>query len=205
MSTQPGGNRLRMVRARDSLRGQWGLAVSGAAIYALVVFANVVPILGALVSLLVAGAMSIGLARFSLAIGRKTPTKLSDIFTGFDTFGVGLGAYLLQALFVMLWCLLLIVPGIIAALSYAMTFYIIAEEPALGPLQAIAKGKQLMQGHKWELFCLGLRFVGWSLLCVLSLGVGFLWLLPYMLVTVAHFYDDIRAASNDVAAPTATA
>ena len=205
MSTQPGGNRLRMVRARDSLRGQWGLAVSGAAIYALVVFANVVPILGALVSLLVAGAMSIGLARFSLAIGRKTPTKLSDIFTGFDTFGVGLGAYLLQALFVMLWCLLLIVPGIIAALSYAMTFYIIAEEPALGPLQAIAKSKQLMQGHKWELFCLGLRFVGWSLLCVLSLGVGFLWLLPYMLVTVAHFYDDIRAASNDVAAPTATA
>ena len=144
MSTQPGGNRLRMVRARDSLRGQWGLAVSGAAIYALVVFANVVPILGALVSLLVAGAMSIGLARFSLAIGRKTPTKISDIFTGFDTFGVGLGAYLLQALFVMLWCLLLIVPGIIAALSYAMTFYIIAEEPALGPLQAIAKGKQLM-------------------------------------------------------------
>lgn len=205
MSTQPGGNRLRMVRARDSLRGQWGLAVSGAAIYALVVFANVVPILGALVSLLVAGAMSIGLARFSLAIGRKTPTKLSDIFTGFDTFGVGLGAYLLQALFVMLWCLLLIVPGIIAALSYAMTFYIIAEEPALGPLQAIAKSKQLMQGHKWELFCLGLRFVGWNLLCVLSLGVGFLWLLPYMLVTVAHFYDDIRAASNDVAAPTATA
>lgn len=194
-----------MVRARDSLRGQWGLAVSGAAIYALVVFANVVPILGALVSLLVAGAMSIGLARFSLAIGRKTPTKLSDIFTGFDTFGVGLGAYLLQALFVMLWCLLLIVPGIIAALSYAMTFYIIAEEPALGPLQAIAKSKQLMQGHKWELFCLGLRLVGWSLLCVLSLGVGFLWLLPYMLVTVAHFYDDIRAASNDVAAPTATA
>jgi uncharacterized membrane protein len=205
MSTQPGGNRLRMVRARDSLRGQWGLAVSGAAIYALVVFANVVPILGALVSLLVSGAMSIGIARFSLAIGRKTPTKISDIFTGFDTFGVGLGAYLLQALFVMLWCLLLIVPGIIAALSYAMTFYIIAEEPALGPLQAIAKSKQLMQGHKWELFCLGLRFVGWSLLCVLSLGVGFLWLLPYMLVTVAHFYDDIRAASNDVAAPTATA
>ena len=194
-----------MVRARDSLRGQWGLAVSGAAIYALVVFANVVPILGALVSLLVAGAMSIGLARFSLAIGRKTPTKISDIFTGFDTFGVGLGAYLLQALFVMLWCLLLIVPGIIAALSYAMTFYIIAEEPALGPLQAIAKSKKLMQGHKWELFCLGLRFVGWSLLCVLSLGVGFLWLLPYMLVTVAHFYDDIRAASNDGAAPTATA
>ena len=197
VGTQPGSNRLRMVRARGSLRGKWGLAMGGAVIYVLVALAvGVVPILGAIVT----GAMSIGLARFALALARKAPAKISDIFSGFDRFGVGFGAYLLQGVFVMLWSLLLIVPGIIAALSYAVTYYVISEEPTIGPLEAITKSKHLMRGHKWELFCLGFRFVGWMLLCVLSLGIGFLWLIPYILVTMAHFFDDIKAAPTEAMA-----
>ncbi len=191
-----------MIRARDSLRGNWGLAIGGVVIYMLVSFAvGVIPILGAIVSLLLAGAMSIGLAGFALALARKAPTKISDIFAGFDRFGVGLGAYFFQGLFIVLWSLLLIVPGIIAALSYAMTYYVICEDQHIGPLEAIAKSKNLMRGHKWELFCLGFRFFGWILLCVLSLGLGFLWLIPYILVTMAHFYDDIKQTTTESTAP----
>ncbi len=202
MDDQRSSNRARMIRARDSLRGNWGLAIGGVVIYMLVSFAvGVIPILGAIVSLLLAGAMSIGLAGFALALARKAPTKISDIFAGFDRFGVGLGAYFFQGLFIVLWSLLLIVPGIIAALSYAMTYYVICEDQHIGPLEAIAKSKNLMRGHKWELFCLGFRFFGWILLCVLSLGLGFLWLIPYILVTMAHFYDDIKQTTTESTAP----
>jgi uncharacterized membrane protein len=186
-----------MIRARDSLRGRWGMAIGGTVLYVVVAYAvGVVPIIGFIVSILITGAMSIGLARFALSLARKTGPKVSDVFTGFDKFAIGLGAYLLQMVFIVLWSLLLIVPGVIAALSYAMTYYIIAEEASVGPLEAIAKSKTMMRGHKWQLFCLGFRFVGWALLCVLSLGVGFLWLFPYMIVSMAHFYDDISTAST---------
>lgn len=209
MTTQPGSNVSRMIRARESLRGKWGLAVGGAAVYALVVFAvSGVPVLGAIVSLLTTGAMSIGLARFTLAFARHTPTRVSEIFTGFDSFRVGLATHLLQTLFICLWALLLIIPGVMAALSYAMTYFILSDDPSLGARQAITRSKQLMNGHRWELFCLSLRFFGWMLLCVLTLGIGFLWLLPYIMVSMAHFYDDIRATSAPAAAaaePTAVA
>ena len=152
-------------------------------------------------SLLIAGAMSVGLARFGLSLARKQNAKISDVFTGFDRFRLGLGAYFLQWLFVFLWTLLLVVPGIIAALSYSMTYYVIADGNTVGPLEAITKSKTMMRGHKWRLFCLGLRFVGWGLLSILTLGVGLLWLFPYAHVSVAHFYDDLRQSVSLDAEP----
>ena len=95
-------------------------------------------------------------------------------------------------LFTFLWTLLLIIPGIIAVLSYSMTFYILADDNSIGAMEAIDKSKKMMDGYKWKYFCLGLRFIGWSLLCILTLGIGFLWLLPYMQVSVVKFYDDIK-------------
>jgi uncharacterized membrane protein len=88
--------------------------------------------------------------------------------------------------------LLLIVPGIIAALSYSMTYFIIAENDSIGSLEAITKSKEMMRGNKWKLFCLCCRFLGWILLCILTIGIGFLWLYPYMMVSFAKFYDDIK-------------
>ena len=76
-------------------------------------------------------------------------------------------------------------------MSYSMTFFIIAEDDLIGPLEAIKKSKQMMCGYKWKIFCLGLRFIGWALLCILTLGVGFLWFTPYMSVSFAKFYDDL--------------
>ncbi|GHT57847.1 hypothetical protein FACS18945_2990 [Bacteroidia bacterium] len=95
------------------------------------------------------------------------------------------------------WSLLLIIPGIIAAISYSMTFYIIADDPAISAMDAINKSKKMMYGYKMKYFCLSLRFLGWALLCILTLGIGFLWLMPYIQVTFAKFYDDLKAANTE--------
>jgi uncharacterized membrane protein len=91
-----------------------------------------------------------------------------------------------------LWALLLVIPGIIAALGYSMTFYILADDESIKAEDALKKSKLMMEGHKLKLFYLYLRFFLLALLCVLTLGIGFLWLIPFINITMAKFYDDIR-------------
>jgi uncharacterized membrane protein len=183
-----------MQMARESLKGKWGLAIGTFVVYLLItVTLQVIPVAGPIVSLIISGPFSLGLAIFSLAISRNQEARLEQIFQGFNNFGTALGTYLLMVLFILLWMLLLIIPGIIAALSYSMTFYILADDKSIGAMEAIDKSKQMMYGYKWKLFCLGLRFIGWALLCILTLGIGFLWLFPYIQVSVAKFYDDVKA------------
>jgi uncharacterized membrane protein len=136
--------------------------------------------------------MVLGISIFSLSISRNQEARLEQIFDGFNNFGTALGAYLLMILFIILWMLLLIIPGIIAALSYSMTFYILADDKTIPAMDAIDKSKAMMDGYKWKLFCMGLRFFLLALLCILTLGIGFLWLFPYMQVSAAKFYDDIK-------------
>jgi uncharacterized membrane protein len=114
------------------------------------------------------------------------------IFEGFQRFGTALGAYFFMTLFIFLWALLLVIPGIIAAYSYAMTYYILADDPSLSGRDAITLSKEMMRGMKWKFFCLNFRFIGWILLSVFTLGVGLLWVLPYISCASAKFYDDVR-------------
>jgi uncharacterized membrane protein len=95
-----------------------------------------------------------------------------------------------------LWALLLIVPGIVAAISYSMTFFILAEDSSLTPMEAINKSKQMMDGYKLKYFYLCLKFIGWALLCCLTLGIGFLWLIPYIQVSTAKFYDELKGSAS---------
>jgi uncharacterized membrane protein len=185
-----------MRMARESLKGKWGLAVGTFLIYTLInvtfqVSAKDYPFFS-LLSLIISGPMSLGAAIFSLSLSRNKEARLEQIFNGFFRFGTALAAYLLMLLFIVLWAILLIIPGIIAALSYAMTFYIMAEDDSIGAMEAIDKSKAMMYGYKWKFFCLGLRFLGWAILCILTLGIGFLWLIPWMNVSIARFYDDIK-------------
>ena len=186
-----------MQMARESLKGKWGLAVGTFLVYLIVIGAlqgvAVIYSISSILSILIAGPMALGIATFSLSLSRNQDARLEQIWQGFNNFGTSLGAYLLMMLFIILWTLLLIIPGIIAALSYSMTFYILADDSSIGAMQAIDKSKMMMDGYKWKYFCLGLRFLGWALLCVLTLGIGFLWLMPYMQVSMAKFYDDVKA------------
>jgi len=186
-----------MKMARESLQGNWGLAIGTFLLYILIAsvlpaVATIFPLSG-LLSLIIAGPLALGIAIFSLALSRNQGARPEQIFQGFSNFVTALGAYLLMVLFIILWMLLLIIPGIIAALSYSMTFYIIADNNSIGAMEAIDKSKAMMDGYKWKYFCLALRFLGWALLCILTLGIGFLWLIPYMQVSMAKFYDDVKA------------
>ena len=189
-------NLVLMQMARKSLKDKWGLAIGTFVVYMLIIGAiqtttEFFPLVGLLL-LAISGPMALGIAIFSINISRNQDARLEQIFQGFNNFNTSLGAYLLMLLFTFLWTLLLIIPGIIAVLSYSMTFYILADDNSIGAMEAIDKSKKMMDGYKWKYFCLGLRFIGWSLLCILTLGIGFLWLLPYMQVSMVKFYDDIK-------------
>ena len=100
---------------------------------------------------------------------------------------------LLTGIFVFLWSLLLIIPGLIKSFAYALTPYILVDRPELSANEAINLSQKMMKGHKFDLFWLMLSFLGWILLSVLTLGVGLFWLTPYMYTAYAAFYRDVKA------------
>lgn len=117
-----------------------------------------------------------------------------------NAFKIGYGRYLrhlwaffLRNLMVFLWTLLLIVPGIIKALAYAMTFYIIVDDPEIPAGKALALSQEMMRDHKYDLFYLYLSLAGWLFLSILTLGIGLLWFLPYAQTAQASFYQDVKA------------
>jgi len=178
-------------QARARLSGYWWLSVGFCFVLGLLGSGGGIPYIGPIIALVLTGPLQIGEAVFFLTLVRRDRPEFEMMFRGFRNFGNALGAYLLAALFIFLWSLLLIIPGIIAGLAYSQVFYLMAQDQRLGPLEAIRTSKRMMAGHKWKLFCLGLRFFGWAMLCILTLGIGFLWLTPYMNTAYARFHDDL--------------
>jgi len=185
-----------MKEARETLAGKWMFAIGVFFLYMLITVAVKSPHkVGSLLSLLISGPMLVGLCTFSLAFSRRQEATVSQLFVGFHEFGRALWTYVLMVIFILLWTLLLIVPGIIAGLAYSQTFFILSEDKSISARDALKKSKALMQGNKKKLFFLGLRFFGWLLLSILTLGIGLLWLMPYVQITMAKFYDDISTPS----------
>lgn len=190
-------NRELMSQARNCLTGNWGLAIGVVVVSGIIsMVAQIIPLVGILISMLIGGPLTLGVTVVFLTIARSEGAEFGMLFDGFKRFGAALCAYLLMSLFVILWCLLLIVPGIIAALSYSMTFFILRDDPTVGGLDAITRSKKMMKGNKWKYFCLQWRFFGWALLCLLTLGIGFLWLSPYIMTSNARFYEDLKAGQQ---------
>ena len=188
-----------MQMARESLKGKWSIAIPTFLIYIIItaslqVIGEIFP-LATLISLIISGPIALGIAIFSLNIARDKELKVEQLFEGFENFWTSVGAYILMLIFILLWSILLIIPGIIAAISYSMTFLIIAEDESIDAIGALKKSKEIMYGHKWKYFCLMLRFIGWALICILTFGIGFILLLPYIQVTTVKFYEDIQVAN----------
>ena len=139
--------------------------------------------------------LSWGLTVSLLRNHREESVDLENLFDGFrgGRYTRVFCAIFLVNLFTFLWALLLIIPGIMKAFSYALTPYIIMDEPELTARQAITRSCEIMQGRRWKLFCLYLSFIGWGILSILTFGIGFLWLVPYMNASVAAFYEDAHA------------
>ena len=153
-------------------------------------FSNISKILS-----LLALPLSWGLTVSLLRNHREESVDLENLFDGFrgGRYTRVFCALFLVNLFTFLWALLLIIPGIMKAFSYALTPYILLDEPELTAKQAITRSCEIMQGRRWKLFCLYLNFIGWGILSLLTFGIGFLWLVPYMNASVAAFYEDARA------------
>jgi len=180
-------------RALHSLSGKWDIALGTFFICSLITIGTAfIPGVGNFVGIFVDGPLSLGVSMFSLRLSKNQPIATSNLFEGFNHFGIAVSAAILMGIFTVLWGLLLIVPGIIAAISYSQTFYILAENPSMSGMEAIEKSKEMMQGHKARFFGLVISFIGWFLLALLSAGIGFLWLSPYFHLTLTQFYQDLK-------------
>lgn len=140
--------------------------------------------------------LSYGILVLFLDFARGEKIENSKLFDGYKygfqrIFTTGL----LQLIYTVLWYLLLIIPGIIKSYSYSMTYYILKDNPELKNNAAIEKSMQMMDGHKMDLFLLHLSFIGWAILCLLTMGIGFIFLIPYMYTAQAHFYEDLKKQS----------
>ena len=127
--------------------------------------------LSGIYSLLVTGAMDLGLTLFFLAMFRRQIVGIGDVFLGFERYGKALGLFLFQGLFIVLWSLLFIVPGIIAAIRYSQAFFILADDPNKGIRQCMDESKMMMRGNKAKYFCMSLSFIGWAILASIPAGV----------------------------------
>ena len=147
-----------------------------------------------LLHFILGGVIQLGYASFLLKQHDHKQPQFNDLFSKFDYFGPGFCQAFLRNLYVFLWGLLFIIPGIIARYSYAMTPFIMAEHPEMTASEAIRASKQMMNGNKWELFCLHLSFIGWAILCGLTLNIGNIFLNPYMNAAYAAFYRRVSVS-----------
>ena len=196
----------------------------------LIIAAIVLLVIWVIITIVIGGAGKLGYATFNLKLLDNKDVALSDLFSQFHRLGDGFCMNFLMGLYTLLWTLLFIIPGLIKTYSYAMTPYILAENPGMTATDAITESRRIMDGNKWRLFCLGFSFIGWGLLCAAptlialfivsriaietqSLAVllwiipasipsfiGSLFLTPYQEAAWAAFYRDV---SGTIVAPNA--
>ncbi|WP_055669664.1 DUF975 family protein [Desnuesiella massiliensis] len=151
---------------------------------------------GKLLNLIFGGPMSLGLSAYFLNLFRYGYSSVEDVFSGFKDFGKSFLLNFLMGIFIFLWTLLLIIPGIIAMMRYSMSFYIMHDNPHFTALEALDRSKEMMEGELGRLFMLWLSFLGWFILGLISLGIGFIWITPYYKATLTAFYEDLKATSG---------
>ena len=149
-------------------------------------------IIGGLYSVFVTDALTVGVSNYFIKNTDSKPA-FKDVFSGFKVkYGRNIGTLLLVGIKTVLWTLLFIIPGIIKTYEYAIIPYILADDPEISSKDAFKKAKQMMKGNKWRLFKLELSFFGWFLLCVLTLGIGTFFLIPYVNAANAEFYVELK-------------
>lgn len=184
--------------AKQCLKLHFGAIFGVVVVYNLIIaLCAVVPTVGTALGAVLEGVLSVGVAFVLLRAVRNEDFKFSDMFSGFNNFGTNCLAGILKNIFTFLWTLLFIIPGIVKGYSYAMTSYILAERPELTATEAIKESQRIMNGHKADLFVLHLSFIGWILLCGITLGIASIYVLPYMQTAEAKFYDSIKDGTDE--------
>ena len=180
--------------ARQALQGKWPMAAVAALIYSIVAGGlSAIPFIGGLCSLFIGLPVAYGIAIVMFGVFKGKDVDFGVLFEGFQDYSRIFVTKLLQGIYTALWSLLLVVPGVIKYYSYAMTDYILKEEPEMKNNAAIEKSMAMMENNKMKLFLLDLSFIGWALLAIVTFCIGFLFLQPYMQVARAAFYEDLKA------------
>lgn len=185
--------------SRTTLSGNWMMAALATLIYLLIAGGvSSIPVAGSVLAIIITYPLAYGFAILFLDLFREgKPIDIGKLFDGFKDFGRVWGTLILVAIYTILWTCLLIIPGIVKSYSYALTPFILKDEPELKYNAAIEKSMRMMDGYKMKLFLLDLSFIGWMILSVLTLGIGLLFLQPYMNTARAAFYEDLKAELSD--------
>lgn len=145
--------------------------------------------------LLLIGPISIGICSYTLHVVRNTEkkNKIDPLLDGFrGSVGNSILVGLLATIFTALWSLLFVIPGIVKAIAYSQCYFIALEHPEYDANTCITESRKMMNGHKWEYFCLQFSFIGWMIVGSFCLGVGTLWVSAYMNAANAAFYEDLK-------------
>lgn len=156
------------------------------------VVSTLVPVFGTIAYFVIGSAFALGGTFVFLKIAKGETVSVGNIFYGFEDLWTAIKAQFFTTLFVWLWSLLLIIPGIIKAFSYSMTFFILAENKGMSVLEAITLSRKMMDGHKMDLFLLFLSFIGWFILTAITFGIAGIWVYPYFYATFSNFYLSVK-------------
>ena len=197
-------------RALSALENKWGNFVAITFVYGFIIGITqilsgdkdspaILHLIG-LVLFILALPLTWGFQTLFLGAVRGGEATAKDMFEGYnkELFSRVLTTTLLYYVYIFLWSLLLLIPGFIKSYSYAMTPYILKDNPEMKNNAAIEESMRMMDGHKLELFLLDLSFIGWAILSILTCCIGFLWLVPYMNMARVNFYEDLKKASVEV-------
>ncbi len=194
--------------AKKSLEGNYGQAIIMMIVYGVLTsIASAIPMffqnssettLGIIqavcnfATLVVTSFLMLGNVNFYLKLSRGEKVTWQELFSKTSLWVICFGITIFVGAFTFLWTLLLIIPGIIAAISYSMSYYILLDNENMTALEAIRKSKEMMNGHKMDFFMLNLSFLGWIILGIFTFGILYLWLAPYMSTAQANFYNAIK-------------
>lgn len=191
-------------KAKQQLKGNWVKAIIATLIVSLITSAgaiswriyedgNGITLTANLLAMIFGGVFTVGFSKFLLNFTESADkAEIGDILSGFSIYFKTLGLYLLYGLIVFIGSILLFIPGIIFALMFSQAFFILAEDNQKGIIECLGESAKLMKGNKLDLFVLELSFIGWILLSVITFGIGYIWLQPYMSVTEANYYLELK-------------
>lgn len=179
-------------KAESALKGRWRDPVIAGIIFAVVMGLGDRGKGRGIIQLILGGPITLGYIRYHLNFIRDEAPRIENLLDGFKRFKEAFILNFVRGLMIFLWALLLIVPGIIAAFRYSMSFYIMNDFPEMTAMEALNASKDLMENNKGRLFELIISFWGWFIIGICSFGIGFLWIGPYFRISLAFFYEKIR-------------
>lgn len=190
--------------AKAQLKGKWCIAVITSLVGLLIIsgFSGIIGIIepkggiitgiGECISIFLGGVITLGITKFVLNIATDKEVKFNDLFSGFNIYLKTLELWILMGLCIGIAAIFFIVPGIIVALMFSQAFFLLCEHNERSITECLKESSEMMKGHKGELFVLGLSFIGWWILAVITFGIGALWVYPYQEVTLANYYMGLK-------------